>query len=299
MYEGFQFEDNPGFHDDLHDKPLLQRLWAGERLHASPEELNGPSRYLSLFLGCNSFVDMEIGRVIEQIDKVSPGALVFFTSDHGAMINSHRLNNKDAAVYKEIVNIPLIIKGGEKGSIIDSPVSHVDIAPTIMEYMDLPVPEIFEGRSLMPAISGVQKEINDTVFIEFTRYEVDHDGFGGLQMMRAAVNKRYKLAINLLDIDEFYDTEKDPWEVTNLINDKAYESIRNKLHDELLENMNRTRDPYRGYQWAVRPWRKDKQPLWEIDGCTRQRKTEKDEPWQLDYDTGLPIKDAVRYKDLS
>ena len=63
------------------------------------------------------------------------------------------------------------------------------------------------------------------IFTEFTRYEIDHDGFGGLQIMRAAISKRYKLVIHLLDSDEFYDMEKDPYEINNLIPDDYKNSM--------------------------------------------------------------------------
>jgi uncharacterized sulfatase len=53
---------------------------------------------------------------------------------------------------------------------------------------------------------------------------------------------------------------------------------------------------YRGYQWAVRPWRPDKKPCWANDGYTRQRENEEYEPRQLDYDTGLAMLTAVRKK---
>ena len=59
--------------------------------------------------------------------------------------------------------------------------------------------------------------------------------------------------------------------------------------------MNQTRDPYRGYQWGVRPWRKINCSLGN-DGYTRQRENEEYEPRQLDYDTGLPMITAVRKK---
>ena len=83
------------------------------------DELNRPSRQLALFLGCNSFVDYEIGRVIEKLNETVPDALVIYTSDHGDMLGSHRLQTKNAAAYKEIANIPLIIRGGESGKIVD------------------------------------------------------------------------------------------------------------------------------------------------------------------------------------
>ena len=296
MYNDFQIEDNPAYHDDLRDKPLMQKLWAGGKQGKSSEELRRGGKNLALYYGCNSFIDYEIGRVIDRINEIVPEALVIFTSDHGDMMGTHCLSGKNAAAYRETANIPLIVRGGEKGRVITDPSSHIDMAPTIMEYMGLPVPKIFEGKSILPQICDTKKKINDTVFLEFTRYEIDHDTFGGLQMMRAAVNSRFKLVINLFDTDEFYDMENDPHEVMNQINNEEFGAARNKLHDEILGNMNRTRDVYRGYQWACRPWRKDKKPVWKNDGMTRQRENEEYEPRQLDYDTGLPMKEASRAK---
>ena len=298
MYEGYKFEDYPNFQDDLSKKPLFQQLWAKDAIHKTLDEINKPSRMLSLFLGCNTFVDHEIGRVLEVIDKEVPDALVIFTSDHGDMLGAHRLQGKNACAYKEITNIPLIIRGGEVGKTISDPASHIDIVPTVMDYMGLQIPTILEGKSMLPQIYNSTIRVNDYVHLEFTRYEVDHDGFGGLQMMRAVVNEEYKLVINLLDTDEFYDLKNDPGEINNLILAPEYEEIRNQMHDILLEHMNETRDLYRGYQWAARYWRKDKKPTWDNDGYTRQRENEEYEPRQLDYDTGLKMVKAVRRKAL-
>lgn len=206
------------------------------------------------------------------------------------------ITNEKRGAYKEVANIPLIVRGGEKGKTITSPASHIDLVPTILDYFDIPLPKVLEGKSFLPQIYDTSLRINDYVFTEFTRYEVDHDGFGGLQMMRAIINEDYKLVINLLDTDEFYDMKADPYEVNNLINDEKTALVRNEMHDELLENMNRTRDLYRGYQWSCRPWRKDKKPSWANDGYTRQRENEEYEPRQLDYDTGIEMTKATRKK---
>lgn len=298
MYADFRFDHNPNYQDDLTQKPFYQQLWAGEGMNMTEDMLNKPSKSLALFLGCNSFVDHEIGRVLDKIQQVAPDALVIFTSDHGDMLGNHRLQTKNAAAYKEIANIPLIIKGGERGKVIDFPASHLDLVPTILDYMGLPIPKLLEGRSMLPQIYDTSVRINDMVYTEFTRYEVDHDGFGGLQIMRAVTDGRYKLVIHLLDTDEFYDMQEDPCEIHNRINDESCAAIRNHLHDQLLEHMNQTRDLYRGYQWSCRPWRQDKHPSWSNDGYTRQRENEEYEPRQLDYDDGMPMKEATRKKRL-
>ncbi len=296
MYSNFKFPSNPNFSDSLENKPFMQRLWAGEDINLSEEEINKPSKALGLFLGCNTYVDSLIGKVLNKIEELAPEALIIFTSDHGDMLGAHKLQMKNATAYKEVANIPFIIKGGEKNKVITSPISHLDITPTILDYMKIPLPKWLDGKSLVPQIYNSKVNINDTVFVQFTRYEVEHDGFGGLQMMRAAVSERYKLVINLLDTDEFYDLEKDPYEVNNLINNEEYAEERNKLHDILLEEMNRVRDPYRGYQWGCRLWRKDILPRWTNDGYTRQKENEEYEPRELDYDTGMEMIEAIRKK---
>lgn len=117
-------------------------------------------------------------------------------------------------------------------------------------------------------------------------------------MMRSVTDGRYKLTINLLDTDELYDTETDPYEVENRIDDPALSELRNRLHDILIEHMDTTRDLYRGYHWVSRPWRSDRKPTWQNSGLTRQRENEEYESRQWDYDTGLPMESAIRGKKL-
>ncbi len=169
--------------------------------------------------------------------------------------------------------------------------------PTILELMGTEIPQTVEGKSLVPQmVSG--ERVNDYVFIEFGRYETDHDGFGGYQPMRAVFDGRYKLSINLLSTDELYDLKTDLGELINRIDDPAYREIRNRLHDALLNEMYRTRDPFRGYYWERRPWRTDAPDAsWDDRLMTRQRmESESFEKRQLDYSTGLPIEETVRVK---
>lgn len=115
--------------------------------------------------------------------------------------------------------------------------------------------------------------------------------------MRAICDGRHKLVINLLSSDELYDLDRDSQELVNLIESPEHRSIRDQLHDRLLDWMNRTRDPFRGYYWERRAWRTDaRAATWDYTGMTRQRENEQYEPRQLDYATGLPMVNAVRPK---
>lgn len=293
MYQGYEFPKSPNVWDNLEGKPLYQKLWAGDRLHEDKDALRiMPSRYL----GCNSYVDAKIGEVLDAVYTYAPSALIVFTSDHGEALYSHSLTQKGAAVYDEIARVPLIISGGPVSvkSVYPHVASHIDLFPTFLDYFGIPLPLGLQGKSMLKVLDNPTASYRDEAFIEFTRYEVDHDGFGGLQMMRSIITDRYKLAIHLLDsVDELYDTALDPAELENRIYDKGYTEIRDQLFKKLMDFMNETRDPYRGYQWRMRPWNSLYVPSWDVDGYTRQKA---ETTAQLDYDTGLPIKEAVRPK---
>jgi uncharacterized sulfatase len=203
-------------------------------------------------------------------------------------------------MYDEITRIPLIVRwpgAAPAGASAATPVSHIDLAPTVLEQFGVPMPKLLEGEPISAIIREPSRARSRDVFMEFGRYEIDHDGFGGFQPVRAIFDGRHKLVVNLLSSDELYDLESDPGEITNLIDSQASGATRDALHDRLLDWMNRTRDPFRGYYWERRPWRKEARPAtWKYTSKTRQRENEEYEPRQLDYDTGLPMTAAVRDK---
>ena len=296
MYLDYCFPKSENVRDTLENKPDYQKVWAGKSLGRDNDALEIKAPF---FFGCNSYVDEEIGRVIAAAEQYAPDAVIIYTSDHGDFLCSHGLYAKGPAAYDEITRIPLIIRGkGLPAGVVDeSPVSHINLAPTIFELMGFPVPKVYEGQSILSEVLDPSKRVNDYVFMEFGRYEVDHDGFGGFQPMRAVFDGRYKLSVNLMSTDELYDLETDPGEMVNLIDSAEHASVRDKLHDVLLEHMNETRDPFRGYYWERRPWRKDASPAtWDYTLMTRQREEDVYEERQLDYSTGLPMEEATRRK---
>ncbi len=295
MYNDYDGEKTPAFYDDLKDKPLLQHLWARGVDEMDKSKVSAVNRRL---LRCNSYVDMLIGRILNKIETDAPDALTLFTSDHGDASHAHSLFAKGPAVYDEIARVPLIFKGKNvpKNIVYHHTVSHIDLPATVMDYLTDKVPNRFQGKSLLPQVEGSQAPTNRPAFVTFSRYEVDHDGFGGFQPMRAIITDEYKLAVHLLDTDEMYERKTDPYDVHNLIQDEDKADIRNALHDQIIDFMNDTRDPFRGYQWETRPYRKDKVPSWDGSGFTRQKVAEEGENLQLDYSTGLEMQGATRVK---
>jgi uncharacterized sulfatase len=155
----------------------------------------------------------------------------------------------------------------------------------MLELAGLEIPPILEGQSIVPQLRGITDREKSAV-IEFQRYEIEHDSWGGFQPVRCIVQGPHKLVINLLFTDELYDLDRDPAEVTNLIDDPDYAALRDALHDRLLDWMYEKRDPFRGPCWERRPWRKARRFQWK--GKFRPRPADGYAPEVRDYDTGLP-----------
>lgn len=286
MYKDYCFPVSENIYDTLENKPEHQKAWAGHSLY---EDRTNFEIKRALYFGSNTFIDDEIGRVLEAYRKNTPDALIMYTSDHGNLLGSHRIDGKGASMYEEITNIPFIMGGTplkDKSVVNEHPISHIDVVPTVLDYFDIEKYGMLQGNSLLPILSDGNAKVNNEVFIEFGRYEIAHDHFGGFQPIRCIYDGRYKLVINLLTSDELYDLGKDPEEMINLIEDEAYIIIRNKLHDSLLNWMNETRDPFRGYYWERRPWRSDARiPSWNYTGYCRQKQPDYDELPEYAYST--------------
>jgi len=283
----FDYDLGPGGLDTLTGKPGHQRDWAqSSQVHRKGSMIRQP-----MYFGCNSFVDAEIGRVIDAVHELSlENTWIIFTSDHGDLLGAHGLHGKGPVMYEEITHIPLIVElpgQASGGRTVQTTVSHIDLLPTMLQAADLPASPILEGESLLPLLKG-QEQPGRGVMVEFQRYEIEHDSWGGFQPVRCWVNEHLKLVVNLLHTDELYDLERDPGEVNNLIDHPDYARARDLLHDQLLNWMYARRDPFRGPVWERRLWRYSRRYQWK--GSFRPRPADGYAPEVRDYDTGLPSK---------
>lgn len=292
-YQDFYYPLGQKAQDDLQGKPAHQQLWS----QAMPSPVkDGLTYHHPSYFACNDFVDDQIGRVLNHLTKEEwDNTWIVYTSDHGEMMGAHNLISKGSAAYDDICRIPYIIHTPDlPAREIDTPVSHIDILPTLLSIAGIPVPPALHGESLLPILNAETTSQPRGVMVEFNRYEIEHDSFGGFIPMRAWVTNGFKLVINLMDDDELYDRENDPEEMTNLISNANYAEIRNQLHDNLLAYMDNIRDPFRSYRWATRPWRTDRHPQWM--GAFRPKPDDLVSPVVRDYDTGLPTQ-GVKIED--
>ena len=153
-----------------------------------PEE----SRLHPLYFGCNSFVDGEIGRLVDAVDRLAPdNTLIVFTSDHGDMLGAHGLQSKGAprtrrSPTSRCSSAPLLAPRGSTGARDRTPgtrvptlASHIDVLPTFLELAGLPVPPALEGTSLAPVLHGEPGDPDRAVFVEDHRFAAQGEANGG------------------------------------------------------------------------------------------------------------------------
>jgi arylsulfatase A-like enzyme len=103
------------------------------------------------------FTDEQIGRLLAKVEELglSEETLVIFTADHGEEFRDHGGIHHTRTLFDEIVRVPLIIKiPGYSAGVIGRPVQLMDVMPTALEALNLPVPPDLGARSVVPLIRG-------------------------------------------------------------------------------------------------------------------------------------------------
>ena len=110
----------------------------------------------------------------------------------------------------------------------------IDLAPTLLELGGVP-PESLDGRSLVPLLRRETEGWRDSFFVEYYSDIV----FPRIVNMgyEAVRTERHKLIhyVELGGMDELYDLETDPYEMTNLIDSEDYGDVRRELYSRLEE----------------------------------------------------------------
>lgn len=95
--------------------------------------------------------------------------VVIITADHGDYLGEHRLFGHVFELYEEVLRVPLIFKLpssiGQKGKVISTPVSTMDILPTLVDVLGLKTKSEFDGKSLLPLINAEDKKFTQRYII--------------------------------------------------------------------------------------------------------------------------------------
>jgi arylsulfatase A-like enzyme len=89
---------------------------------------------------------------------------VFLIADHGEMLGEYGRFLHGESLYPDEIRIPLLVSGPSRAaSVVHTPVSLIDIAPTLLDLAGVEAPPTFRGRSLRPALEGGEIEARPIV----------------------------------------------------------------------------------------------------------------------------------------
>jgi len=184
------------------------------------------------YYGMISLMDQRIGDIIKAVrDRgEEDNTYLIYTSDHGEMLGQHGLMTK-LMFYKGSALVPTIIQPPQdtKTKVITAPTQSIDITATILDAAGADPIEGAGGRSLLPAMQGESLD-RDIAFSELCGLR----GEGNYFVMAATERYRYVYDRDNDLACEFFDLENDPDEDHNLVNDPAYEGIRQDIHKDYV-----------------------------------------------------------------
>ena len=177
---------------------------------------------------------------LEEGDTLNKTVIVYL-SDNGVMHLEHGLTDKDVA-YEEAIRVPLAIRYPPliaSGLISSEVVANIDIAPTLYDLADIPIPADVDGLSLVPLFDGSGSLERAGVLIESWRNKGQERG-KSLRVPFVGLRGHQKVCIkNRGDKSEYYDLATDPLQLENLISSQELpedsQSCFGSLHSLLTE----------------------------------------------------------------
>jgi arylsulfatase A-like enzyme len=239
MYDPGNIEMWPSWKDSLEGKPRVQARRA--RFNADFSEARWKNM-IAKHWGFCSFIDDEIGRVLDALDTMGrrEDTVVLFSVDHGNMIGSHGgLHDKGPWMYEETYHIPLMIRApwlAKPSEVCSRFVYNMDLATTVLDLAGAGIPESHDGRSLVPLLHDPNAEWRDDMMAEF-------HGHRFLYSQRMIRWKNYKYIFTPGDMDELYDLDADPYELTNRIQWPDHVPVIREGRRRLIRWFDDSRDP--------------------------------------------------------
>ncbi len=161
-------------------------------------------------------LDRSIGEIMKELEEIGEldNTVVIFISDNGKHWGEHRLDSKSSA-YEEAVKAPFALRYPPlvpTPYIEDKLAANIDIAPTIYELSEIPLPASVDGLSLVSLL----KSDSDW------RTKLLLEAWPDRGHWTSVHSEQYVYIETDDDLSEFYDLTMDPYELDNKINDPNY-----------------------------------------------------------------------------
>lgn len=202
------------------------------------------------YYGLIEMIDENVGRVLRALREsgLEQDTVVLFCADHGEALGDHGMWGKGPYHFDSVIRVPLVLRWPgtiAAGRTCADVVSLLDVAPTILDIANVPIPEgatppnrvgaselpAWPGRSLLPILNGTNAETAGLAVVED-----DQDDLG--LRLRTLVTERYRMTVYAgQTYGELFDLSEDPDEVRNLWGDAGRRDVQNELVATLLDTI--------------------------------------------------------------
>jgi arylsulfatase len=191
------------------------------------------------YYGSISFVDEQIGRVFESLEKrrLLEETLILLISDHGDMMGDHHLWRKSYA-YESSARIPFVMRwpagllSCERGRVIDQTVELRDVLPTLLDAAQVTEHPPLDGRSLLPLIAGKAPEWRPYLDLEHGVCYSPRNHWNAL------TDGREKYIYHAYDgTEQFFDLSHDPAELNDLASATAASARVANWRGRMIEHL--------------------------------------------------------------
>jgi arylsulfatase A-like enzyme len=205
---------------------------------------------LADYYGCVKGMDDTIGRLTSALREqgLEENTIMLFTSDHGCHFKTRNTEYKRSP-HDSSTHIPLIIAGPgfNRQLEISELVSHVNLAPALLEATNTPIPAEMQGRSFMPLVQGNRAGWQNDVYIgmrEFVTGRVLRTPEWTYAVAAPKVPSWKEVARSDRYVEYImYDNKADPFQHTNLAGIAETKDISEQLRARLLERIAEAGDP--------------------------------------------------------
>jgi arylsulfatase A-like enzyme len=184
---------------------------------------------VALYDGEIRFTDAHVGEILRKIDALGlrDKTLVVIVADHGEEFFEHKNKGHHRTLYDEVLKVPMLVRlpdGSHAGTIVEDPVSLVDLLPTMLDVARVDAPGEIDGLSMLPLTEGRQVS-RAAIYGAF----FDKPSFN-LQVTRRTAHGKVIQHFNRITHPrrhpvEYYDLADDPGERRNLVSERRAEVV--------------------------------------------------------------------------
>jgi arylsulfatase A-like enzyme len=199
---------------------------------------------LADYYGCVAKIDEAVGTIRRTLVEtgLDRNTIFLFTSDHGCHFKTRNPEYKRSP-HESSIHIPLVIEGPgfNRSAALSELVSHVDMAPTLLEAAGAPVPKSMQGRSFLGLLDRTCGDWRNEVHFEMSEFLTGRGLRTPQYTLAAAVPKgrdwKAAAASDRYVESVLYDLYADPYQHCNLAGNHHYAEVSAALRQRLAERI--------------------------------------------------------------